>query len=401
MTDKTEQNEVFEKLNVAFEQFKTANDKRIADLEENKGVAEITEQVEKANEGITEFSKRMDELEQAMKKSNRPGQSKGDEDRDEYRKEFLDQFMRKGQETVLMEKAGAIGVDADGGFAVPSTLDDMVVNLMRDDSVMRREATVIQVGNEEYSQIVNISGATTGWVGETDARSETDSPQIAKFTPSFGEVYANPAATQKALDDVFFDVESWYSQEIATAFAEAEGTSFITGDGTDKPKGIADYTTAATADSARAYGSLEHIVTTGTPGTTDEPDDFVSIIYALKAGYRNNAKWMMDSPAVAGARKLKDTTGQYLWRPGLEAGQPSTLLAYPVLEEENMPAVAANALSVAFGDFRRGYKIADVRGVRTLRDPFTNKPYVHFYTTKRVGGGVVDSQAIKFLKILA
>jgi HK97 family phage major capsid protein len=256
------------------------------------------------------------------------------------------------------------------------------------------------VSTSDYKKLVNVRGTASGWVDEDDARTATASSSMAQVTPFMGEIYANPQATQQMLDDVFFNAEQFIIDECATEFAAKEGAAFVVGDGTKKPKGFCAYTTAATADSSRAFGTLEHVATgvAGDWAASNKADILITLVHKLKAGLRANARWVTNKGLLAEIRTFKDAEGNYLWRPGLEAGQPSTLLGYGITEAEDMPAKAASALSLAFGDFRRGYTIVDRIGTRILRDPYTNKPYVGFYVTKRVGGMVVDSQAIKFVK---
>jgi HK97 family phage major capsid protein len=222
-----------------------------------------------------------------------------------------------------------------------------------------------------------------------------------------GELYANPKATQQLLDDAFFDVEAWLAGEIAQQFAVAEGTAFTTGDGTTKPKGFLAYTLANTADGVRAFGSLQY-VPTGVAAdfkATTPADNIFDLVYSLKAAHRAGAAFQMSKLMLANLRKFKTSTNEYIWTPsnvsdgGITGGTPGTLAGYPVYENEDMAsAVGANALVCAFGNFKNGYTIVDRMGTRVLRDPFTDKPYVNFYTTKRVGGMVTDSEAIKVLK---
>ena len=204
------------------------------------------------------------------------------------------------------------------------------------------------------------------------------------------------------LDDAFFDVETWLAEELSEEFAEKEGTAFVLGDGVSKPKGFRTYPTEATADSSRDFGTLQYVPTGVADGfpATDKADILIDLTTTLRAPYRKGAVWLMNSSSLAVVRKFKDSNGDYIWRAGLIEGQPSLLLGYPVYEVEDMPSIGAGSFPIAFGNFKRGYTITDhVKGVRLLRDPYTNKPYVHFYTTKRVGGGIVNSQAIKLLKI--
>lgn len=382
----------------AFEQFKKTNDERLEELEA-KGVTDplLEEKLNKNNDAISDLQKKLDEL---WVKASRPGGTGDDvaEEVVEHAKAF-GLFLRKGKEdglSELQEKALNITTDADGGFAVPEELDRTILSTMRDVSPMRQVCSVAQIGSADYKKLVSIGGAASGWVDEDDARPETDTPQLAKLTPYMGEVYANPAATQQMLDDSFFNAEVWLADEIATTFAEAEGVAFLSGDGSKKPMGILSYTSVTTADATRTFGQLQHMVAAGTAAITG--DELISLLYMLKKGYRNGANWMMNSSTVAAVRKLKDTNGQYLWAPGLKEGQPSSLLGYGIAENEDMPDMAATNASVLFGNFKKGYLILDRIGVRVLRDPYTNKPYVHFYTTKRVGGMLMDSLSIKILQ---
>lgn len=323
----------------------------------------------------------------------------------EHRTAFRKWITRgQGEENLLdlQQKAISIGVGADGGFAVPTAIDSDIEKLLRDRSPIRQIARAVAVGTSDYKKLVNTGGLTSGWVGETDARPETNTPQLAEVIPPIGEIYCNPSITQHALDDVFFNAESWIAEEIADEVAIQEGNAFILGDGTNKPKGFLTYTTAATDDTARAFGTLQHIPT-GVAGDwpaadADTADLLIDVVHSLRPAYRQGAVWVMNSATLATIRKLRDSNGQFIWQNTLVEGQPGMLLGYPVIEAEDMPDIAADSLSVAFGNFDRGYTIVDRMGTRVLRDPFTNKPFVHFYTTKRTGGAVVNSEAIKLVK---
>jgi len=390
--------ELLEKQKKAFADFKKSNDQRLTDLEA-KGNTDplLEEKVNKSNEEISRLEKQLDEI---YKKLNRPdGTGDGvDEDVAAHTKAY-GEFIRKGHDDGLAEleqKALNVGTDADGGYAVPEELDKNILQLMRNESPMRQVCAVAQIGGATYKKLVSLGGAASGWVGETDARPETNTPPLAELTPYMGEIYANPAATQMMLDDVYFDAETWLQQEVATEFAEKEAAAFLTGDGTNKPKGILNYTSVTTADATRAFGQLQHKVTAAAAGITG--DELIDLVYMLKKSLRMSAGWMMNGATVAAVRKLKDSNGQYLWTPGLENGQASKLLGYAINENEDMADVATGNVAVMFGNYQRGYLIVDRMGIRVLRDPYTHKPYVHFYTTKRVGGMLVDSNAIKLLQ---
>ena len=401
--------DLLEKQNKAFAEFKEANDARLGALEAKGSVDPLLEEkVDKANAEITRLSKLLGELEAKAKRPRSLGDAGLSDEAAEHKEAFLG-FIRKGREDGLREleqKALNVTTGSDGGFAVPEELDRMIIDLVQDGSPMRQECNVVQVGSGDYKKLVNVHGTGSGWVDEDDTRAETTSPALAQVAAVMGEIYANAYATQTALDDIFFGAEQWLAAEIGAAFALAENTAFTSGDGTKKPKGFLAYATAATADATRAFGTIEHIATGGSgafktaSASVSPADDLVTAIYKLKAGLRTGAKFMMNSTVLAGVRKWKAYgTGDYLWQPSTVAGQPSTLLGYPVVENEDMPAVAANALAIAFGNFKRAYTIVDRFGVRLLRDPYSAKPYVTFYATKRVGGMLVDSTAVKVIKL--
>lgn len=313
-------------------------------------------------------------------------------------------FVRKGVDAGLADlerKAVNVATAGDGGYALPEQIDSTIAQRLLDISPIRSIANIVTVSTSDYKQLVDTRGIASGWVGEAAARPGTGTSTLYEAAAFMGEIYANPQATQNSLDDLFFNVEAWLAAGISDEFAFQEGNAFVVGNGTNKPKGFAAYTTAATADSARAWGTLEHIATgvDGDFAAANKGDKLYDVVYKLKAGHRANARWVTNKALLGEIRQFKEsTTNAYLWAPGLAAGQPSTLCGYGVVEAEDMPAKGASTLSLAFGDFRAGYTIVDRVGIRSLRDPFTNKPYVGFYTTKRVGGMVVNSEAIKFLK---
>ena len=398
--------DLLQKQGNAFEEFKATNDQLIKAKADGKSVESLEAKLAKIDAELGKIADVKSEIEALEKRMNRPGApGEADKAKAEHKAAFQ-KFMRKGDDSNLgdlQRKAYNITTDADGAYAVPEEIDRDILAKLIDVSPIRQIATVRAIGTSDYKKLVNIHGTASGWVDEDDARTATNSSQFAQVTPFMGELYAYPQATQQMLEDVFFNAESWIGEEVATEFARAEGAAFVSGDGTKKPKGFLAYTTAATADSARAFGTLEHVATgVAADWAASNPQDILlTLAYKLKAGYRANARWVMNKGILAEVRKWKDTTGNYIWRPGLEAGQPDTLLGYGITEAEDMPAKAANALPIAFGDFSRGYLIVDRIGTSILRDPYTNKPYVGFYTRKRLGGCVVDSEAIKVIKIAA
>lgn len=385
----------------AFEAYKAANDARIEELKKGGDAGETEAKLAKLE---TEL-KRLDEEKGALEaRMNRPAGPENEKAGDvEYRRAF-EGFARKGRLSPELEaKDMTAGSDADGGYAVPEELSREIYDLLTDATPMRGVCRVISVSTPDYKELVNKHGAASGWVGETDARPGTGTPKLDLLTPFMGEIYANPAATQTALDDVFFNVEAFLAAEVSQVFSEQENIAFTLGDGVKKPKGFLAYPNANTADGTRAFGTLQFLPTGNAAGfpASNPGDLLIDLIHALKQGHRSGARWMMANLTLAAVRKWKDSEGNYLWQPGLQQGVPSMLLGYPITENEDMPAVGANALPLAFGDFVRGYTIVDRVGVRMLRDPYTNKPYVQFYTTKRVGGFLKDSEAIKLLKCAA
>jgi HK97 family phage major capsid protein len=315
-------------------------------------------------------------------------------------KGFVDGYLRQGRESEIKSLSGAVA--ADGGYAVPREIDALIAARLKDVSPIRSIAQVVQTGTAGYRKLITTGGTASGWVSETAARPETATPSFAEIAPPSGELYANPAASQAMLDDAAFDLESWLADEIAMEFARAEGAAFVSGNGTNRPRGFLVGTPSAAEDAARTFGTLQFLGSGNATGLGAQPEEkLIDLVHALKAGHRQGASWVMNATTLAQVRKLKTADGAFVWQPGLVEGQPDRLLGYPVVEAEDMPDIAANAFPIAFGNFRAGYLIAERSATSILRDPFTNKPFVHFYATKRIGGQVLDSDAIKLLKIAA
>ena len=311
---------------------------------------------------------------------------------------FVNGYLRRGSEVDLKSFSGAVATD--GGYAVPKEIDEIIDATLKGISPIRAIANVVRVGSAGYRKLVTQNGVTSGWASETATRPETATPTFNEIVPSFGELYANPAATQAMLDDAAFDVEGWLAGEIATEFAKAEGAAFVNGNGTNKPRGFLQSPTTPASDATRPFGTLQYIASGAASGfvATNPQDKLVELMHALRAPYRQGASWVMNASTLATIRKFKTTDGAFIWQPGMTAGQPDTLLGYPVVEAEDMPDIAANSLSIAFGNFKAGYLIAERTETNILRDPYSNKPYVHFYATKRLGGAVTNSEAIKVMK---
>lgn len=386
-----------EKMNAEWVVFKAENDRAEKERAEKGGKADpLTEaKIARHSEEIGKLQAQLDDF--AMK-ANRPGVGEApDAKKAAHRKAFA-AFMRKGNDTGLAELqavAGvSVGTDTEGGYLVPETIDAEIERFERDNTPMRQACRVIKVSNENYSKLVNQGGATSGWVGEKEARPETAAPTWAELVPYFGEIYANPGATQKALDDVGMNLEAWLGEEVGLEFAEQENDAYTAGTGVKKPNGILSYTLSTNVDGTRTFGEIQKVASGSSGAFVIEK--LIDLVHALKAPYRIGAAMMLNTLSLAAIRKLK-SGDTYVFQPSLLAGQPSTLLGYPIIENDDMPVPAADAKALIFGNFQRGYTIVDVQGTRVLRDPYTNKPKVHFYTTKRTGGHVVNDRALKVM----
>lgn len=387
-----------------FEAFKESNDRRLDELERKFGADVVT------REKVDRIARAMDEQKQAMDqmllRKARPALSRGEgisPDAAEHKAAF-EAYIRRGEEAslrALEEKAMSISVGADGGFLVPAQVDGEIGRRVAVISPIRGLATVRQVSASLFKKPFSLAGFTSGWVAETAARPQTNTPQLAELSFPTMELYAMPAATAALLDDAAVDVESWIASEVDIAFGEQEGLAFVTGDGVNKPRGFLTYPTVA--DSGWSWGNIGTILSgaAGAFRAANPSDTLIDLIYALKAGYRQKASFVMSRRTQAEVRKFKDADGNYLWKPPAAVGQPASLMGFPIAESEEMPDLSANSLSIAFGDFQSGYLIVDRTGTRVLRDPYSAKPYVLFYTTKRVGGGVQNFEAIKLMKFAA
>ncbi len=351
------------------------------------------EAIDTLRSDVDEVKARLDKVSRAAARPALSGAKTGTEV-----KGFVDGYLRKGLLTQVKSLSG--DTPGDGGYAVPQEIDALIASELKNISPIRQLAQVVQVGSAGYRKLVATGGIASGWVGETDARPETDTPVFAEVAPPSGELYANPAASQAMLDDAAFDLEGWLAGEIAMEFAQAEGAAFVSGTGSDQPLGFLSSPVATTGDPSRTFGTLQYIGSGNASGFGTSPElTLIDLVHTLKAGHRQGASWVMNSATLAQVRKLKTSDGAFLWQPGMVDGQPDRLLGYPVVEAEDMPDIAADAFPIAFGNFKAGYLIAERSATSILRDPFTNKPFVHFYATKRVGGQVLDSAAIKLLKI--
>jgi HK97 family phage major capsid protein len=313
---------------------------------------------------------------------------------------FTEQYLRRGIKAGLEVKAIGNSSDSIGGYAVPQEIDEKIDSTLKATSPIRSIANVVKVGSAGYRKLIASGGTPSGWVGFEADRPETGTPDFTEIVPASGELYANPAASQQMLDDAMFDVESWLAQEIASEFARAEGAAFVAGSGVNQPLGFLSSPTSTALDSVRPMGTLQ-TVGTGAAGAfpaSDPEDVLIDLVQSLRSPYRQGAVFVMNSATAAEIRKFRTADGAFMFQPSLAAGQPATLLGYPLIEAEDMPDIAAGSRSIAFGNFKAGYVIAERNATTILRDPYTHKPYVHFYATKRVGGQVVNSEAIKLLQ---
>jgi len=386
-----------------FEAFKQENDKRLALIEKSRGDVIIDEKLERINSFLDEAQAKMNDV---LIKQGRPKleYTSADQPLDHnsrLHKKAFELYMRTGEThglKAIETKALSAGSGPDGGYLVTPATENEILRRMSQASPIRSIASVRQISTGNFRKAFSTTGPGAGWVAETAAVPSTSSQQIVDMNFPAMELYAMPSATQTLLDDAAVNIEQWIASEVETVFAEQEGAAFVNGDGVTRPLGF--QTPAKVAQSSWVWGKLGYVVT-GTAGAfaaTAPSDALFDLIYAVKAGYRQNAKFVMNRKTQSMIRKMKTTTGEYLWQPPLTADGTATLLNFPLVEAEDMPDVAAGSTSIAFGNFERGYLIVDRIGVRVLRDPYSAKPYILYYTTKRVGGGVQDFDAIKFLK---
>jgi len=397
-------NQVIEDLGRSFEAFKAENDKRLKEIE-TKGGADplLTEKVEKINAEISQIAALKKQIEHVETVAGRGGFGGGhsvlDQAKAEYKAGF-EKWFRKGIEGNLAQLAVQASAstldDTAGGFLVPEEMAATIDRIAGVTSAMRRLASVMSIGTDTYKKLVNQGGANSGWVGEKSARVETATPTLAEIAINTKEIYAMPAATQTLLDDSSVDIAAWLGNEVAIEFAEEEGQAFIKGNGVNKPKGLEAYSTVANA--SYAWGKIGHIAS-GATSTFTNADKLFDLQHALKPIYRNGASFLMNDATLLHIRKFKDGEGNYLWRPGLLEGAPDTLLGKPVEIDDNVADIGQNTYPIYFANFKRAYLIIDRLGIRVLRDPYSSKPYILFYTTKRVGGGIVMYEAIKTLKV--
>jgi HK97 family phage major capsid protein len=416
-------------LNKAFAEFKSVNDQRLAEIEK-KGTADalLTEKLAKIEADLDIAQKKADDAVLAAKRQSRMvttdgnevdldakalswargiARSRGTDVREfgateltSYKSAF-DSYMRKEERTLSGDeiKALSVGSDPDGGYVVYPDLSGRIVTKVFETSPMRAYASVQVISSDALEGLFDLNEASSGWVAETDTRAVTNTPQLGKWRIPVHELYAKPSATQKLLDDASINMEAWLASKVAEKFARDEATAFVTGNGVARPRGFLTYANGTTLP-----GTIEQFKTGVNGAFAAAPsggDVLINALYGLKSQYRANATWFMNRSTTTLVRKLKDSDGAYLWSPGIAAGQPASVLGYPTASFEDMPSPATGTLSIAVGDMREAYQVVDRIGIRTLRDPYSNKPYVEFYTTKRVGGDVVNFEALKLIDFSA
>ena len=393
--------EAFGEFMSAFDAFRDANDQRLTEIESRFGEDVVTaEKVDRISRSLDEQKRALDQLtlKRARPALGRDGHAAAGATE---HKEAFEAYVRSGDDRgmrALDSKAMSYGSAQDGGYLVPEETETEIGKRLSALSPIRSIASVRQISGAVLKKPFSVTGPATGWVAETASRPQTNTSSLSELQFPAMELYARPAATATLLEDSAVDLDRWIAEEVEAAFAEQEGTAFISGDGSNKPHGFLDYDQVD--DGSWAWEKIGTI-STGVDGAlpaSNPSDKLIDLVYSLRAGYRQNASWVMNRKTQGAIRKLKDADGNYLWQPPAAAGQRAALMGFPLVEAEDMPDAGANTTPIAFGDFGRGYLVVDRTGVRVLRDPYSAKPYVLFYTTKRVGGGVQDFDAIKLLK---
>lgn len=395
---------VFNELRRTVEAFKAENEAALNDLRKKVEDPLQAEKVDRINADITRHTAALDEINAAIAALKLGGGGGGAPNADvQAHAQAFGGYFRRGADAGLRDlevKAGLTSQsNPDGGFLVPTQMEATIDRVLGTVSALRSAARVISISTGSYTKDVNMGGAGAGWVGEEDTRTETATPTLKSLEFPVMELYAEPYATQTILDDARIDIEGWLADEVSITFAEMEGAGFISGNGVKKPRGLLSYDKVANA--SYAWGKTGYIASghASAFATSAPADALVDLFHALKAGYRNNASWLMSDVTVGALRKMKDGQGNYLWAPPTTPEAPSTILGKRVITDDNMPSVAADTFPIAFGDFQRGYLVIDRVGIRVLRNPYKVNGKVAFYTTKRVGGGIQNFEAIKLLKI--
>jgi HK97 family phage major capsid protein len=392
--DASDQKAMFEQINAAVKEMRNENDLRLAKGE--KADVLHAEKIDRIQDSIDKLQLEIDDNTKKINNQNFNGSNGGRKIADpEYNKAF-NAHMRRGDVQASMNKGAA----AEGGFFAPIEWDRTVGDKLVRISPMRQLAKVQQISGNSFTKLFNLKGTVSGWVGETTARPETATVTVGSLQYDTGEIYSNPSATQLMLDDSLVDIEQWLEREVQQEFALQEGKAFISGTGANnRPRGILTYVTGGTNATAHPYGAIT-TVNSGAAATVTA-DGLINLVYDLPSEFTAGANFLMSRTTQRVVRLLKDLQNNYLWQPSYVAGQPSTLLGYGLYEDPEMPNLAAASKSVLFGDFSLTYLVIDRVGIRLLRDPYTNKPFVMFYTTKRVGGGLLNPETMRALNTAA
>lgn len=376
-------------LQNAFEEFKKANDEKLASKADD---VVLNEKIDKLNNSMNDIEAAIEKAQKdiaASRLSDAPGDMEPTDP--EYRKAFNSHF-RKGEINAALN----VGTADEGGYLAPVEWDRTITGALKQISPIRENSQVITISTGGFKRIYNDRVIGSGWVGETAARPETTTPGLSELSFVPGEIYANPAATQTFLDDAAVNVEQWLADEVQYEFARQENIAFLSGDGSNKPFGILTYVAGETNAAKHPFGAIA--ATTTATVATPTYDEVLDLIYSLPSERSGEAKFYMNQTTKGFMRKLKDGDGNHLWQPSAQAGEPASLSGYAVVEAAGMPDLGAGEIPVLFGNMRMTYLVVDRVGIRVMRDPYTNKPYVHFYTTKRVGGGVQNPEYMKALK---
>lgn len=393
-----------EEMGTAFEAFKTANDAKLKEVEtKGHASAETIEKVEKANAAIGKLEEKIESMNAALARKTNGGEetpeAKEKKEATQY-KGAMDAYLKKGtlpaaEMLAYAEKAMSSDSDEDGGFFISPEMSSEIVKQVYESSPIRELASVQVISSNSLEILQDLAEVGSGWVGEIAARADSTTPTLKKVSIPVHELYSKPKATQRFLDDSSVNVEQWLGAKVSEKFGRDEASAFMSGNGVNKPKGILGYAVGTT------FGTIERPLAAS--ATALAGDDFIDTQAALKEPYQGNANWLINRVNIGEIRKLKDvTSGQYIWQPGLTVGQPGSLLGRPVRMASDLTSTTtANEEVAVYGDFKQGYQIVDRIGIRVLRDPYSSKPYVEFYTTKRVGGAVKNFEALKVLKMAA
>jgi HK97 family phage major capsid protein len=403
----TDAKAMFAQLNTAFDEFKRTHAAQLDEIKAGKTDVVTTDKLAKINETLADLETAINA--QALLATTAATQSNGRKVQDQGYFDLYASYLRAGsreqEEKVKADQfagpraAMSVGSSADGGLTAPVEWDRTITERLKLISPLRAEATVQSISKAGFIKLFTDRQLGSGWVGETASRPATSTPQFTALPFLPGELYANAAASQDLLDDSEIDMEAWLTGEIETEFSRQEGIAFVAGDGSNKPYGVLSYITGGSAAARHPWGAIS---TRNSGAAADLTADQVSnIVYDLPAMYSPNAKWFMNRKTMSKVRLLTDAQKRYLWQPSYQVGQPSTLLGAPIVDVPDMPDVAANATPILFGDMRETYLVIDRIGFRVLRDPYTNKPFISFYCTKRVGGGVKNPDAMKAMVISA